>query len=140
MKSRLYSERILVSLPLLAILVVCVLNGPAHRFTLYSVERMQSTIQNEIPVGSSKAQVMAWLKTNHLKYYAACFEASHKDRWGRYLNRGNPNYKHNEHDLGVRIERTRSIIVCSFDTDLSFAFDKNNKLIRFGVTEGSTCL
>lgn len=140
MKSCLHTASVLISLPLLAMLVFLILNGPAHRFSSYSVERMQSKIQNEIPVGSSKTQVIVWLKSNNLKYYPACFEASHKDRWGNYLNHGNPNYKHKEHDLFVRIERTRSAIVCIFDTDLTFAFDKNNRLIRFGVTEGSTCL
>ncbi len=140
MKSCLYTAGILISLPLLAILVFWVLNGPAHGLNPYSVARMQSRIQNEIPVGTSKPQVIAWLKANNLKYYPMCFEASHKDRWGNYLNYGNPKYKHVEHDLFVRIERTRSEIVCVYDTDLSFAFDKSDKLIRFGVTENSTCL
>lgn len=112
-------------------------NGPGNR---YDVSRLKHDIAVNVPVGSTKTQVSSWLKTHGFTIYPYCFDASHKNKNGDFLNYGNPKYKHPLHDLLGRKDYTRSEIVCSYDVIVSFAFDKNNKIIRSGVEELSTCL
>lgn len=137
MRSCFYVMGVLTCLPLLAIFVFWFMNGSGNR---YDVGRLQGEIQQNVLVGSSKAQIITWLKSKNFTIYRDCFDASHKNKQGDYLNYGNPKNTHVEHDLLGRKNYTRSEIVCAYDVIVTFAFDKNDKLIRSGVREFSACL
>lgn len=113
---------------ILACLILCVngvfwySNGPGNR---YDKNRLRREIATYLPIGSSKTQVKTWLYSNGFDAYQ--------------FDIGNSKSKPPQ-GLGGRKYNTRSEIVCTYDALVTFAFDKNNRLIRASVEELSACL
>ena len=93
-------------------------NGPGNR---YDVIRLEREIATDLPVGTKKAEVRSWLTSNDFDVYEM-------------------NENPAETIVGGRKYNTRSEIVCSYDALVTFAFDKQDRLIRSGAKEFSACL
>ena len=77
---------------------------------------MQKRVYHEVPLGASKAQVVAWASANH--FYV--------QPYGRQLD--------------VVIEGTGGNIACSESTYILFSFDKAHRVAKREVGNGETCL